>query len=172
MNLPSFKLYNPYANLFRAPFLGVITAFIDSFTVLFYQVQCLSLVHLFVDCKRVLSNVINVLNNSLTTITFNFNVEAVILFLSTYKQNVGSIAKNGNLDYTFITNPISTESLNDQVKRCLEESSTDYRYQRFTNPIFKYDYKAGNYLPKETTESFTFLFNTLSEVTGGVRKSA
>jgi len=75
-------------------------------------------------------------------------------------------------DYHFTTTGFSTESTSNQIKREAEELSSDYRYQRFTNPIFKYDYRAGNYLPKETKEGFTFLFNTFSEVTGGVRKSA
>jgi len=50
------------------------------------------------------------------------------------------------------------------------ELSTDFRYQRALNPIFAYDYKAGNYITKTDKESFPYLFLTFSEVTGGVRR--
>lgn len=52
------------------------------------------------------------------------------------------------------------------------ENSLNYRYQRFTNPIFRYDYKAGNYITKQDKEAFPYLFTTMGEITGGIRKSS
>jgi len=52
------------------------------------------------------------------------------------------------------------------------ESSLNFRYQKFTNPIFRYDYKAGNYITKQDKAAFPYLFTTLSEITGGIRKSS
>lgn len=52
------------------------------------------------------------------------------------------------------------------------ESQHFFRYQKTLNPIFKYDYKLGNYITKNDLTMFPFLFTTFSEQTGGIRKSA
>jgi heme/copper-type cytochrome/quinol oxidase subunit 1 len=51
-----------------------------------------------------------------------------------------------------------------------EESSSNFRYQKFQNPVFKADYKSGNYFTKVDLERFPHMINTFIELTGGIRK--
>jgi hypothetical protein len=53
-----------------------------------------------------------------------------------------------------------------------QEVSSNYRFQKFSNPIFRYDYKAGNYLTKDDIKAYPTLFTTISEITGGIRKAS
>jgi hypothetical protein len=53
-----------------------------------------------------------------------------------------------------------------------EEISSNFRQQRFQNPVFRYNYKIGNYFPKVDKVTYPHLFTTISELTGGIRKSA
>lgn len=50
-----------------------------------------------------------------------------------------------------------------------EEIFSNYRYHRFDNPIFKYDYKSGDYYPKLYKEAYSFLFSSSNDLTGGLR---
>jgi hypothetical protein len=52
------------------------------------------------------------------------------------------------------------------------ETTDNQRYLRTTNPIFRYDYKLGNYFTKEDMVTKPFLFTTINELTGGIRKSS
>ena len=54
----------------------------------------------------------------------------------------------------------------------LHESLSNARFQRAANPIFRYDYKLGNYFTKDDSTKSPYLFTTISEITGGIRKSA
>ena len=53
-----------------------------------------------------------------------------------------------------------------------EETVASSRALRFSNPIFKYDYKLGNYLTKEMTLNFPNLLVSRTQVTGGIKKSS
>ncbi len=53
-----------------------------------------------------------------------------------------------------------------------QELSSNYRYQKFSNPIFVYDYKSGNYLTTEDVKAYPSMFTSISEVTKGIRKSS
>jgi len=53
-----------------------------------------------------------------------------------------------------------------------QEVSSSFRAIRAANPIFRYDYKVGNYFPKDDTTNMAFLFSTITEVTGGIRKAS
>tara|TARA_B100000795_G_scaffold250317_1_gene218427 strand:+ start:1552 stop:1965 length:414 start_codon:yes stop_codon:yes gene_type:complete len=64
-----------------------------------------------------------------------------------------------------------TSSL-DQVLNNQSESSYFFRYQRALNPVFKYDYKLGNYFTKQDSTMTPFMFTTVIDVTGGIRKSS
>jgi hypothetical protein len=52
-----------------------------------------------------------------------------------------------------------------------EELSIASRYHRFDNPVFKYDYKSGDYYPKLYKELYSFLFTSSIELTGGLRQA-
>lgn len=52
------------------------------------------------------------------------------------------------------------------------ELASDYRFQKAASPIFKYDFKVGNYLPDATKTLNQHLFTTLNDLTSGVRKAS
>jgi heme/copper-type cytochrome/quinol oxidase subunit 1 len=54
----------------------------------------------------------------------------------------------------------------------LQENTTDQRFMRFTNPVFQYDFKVGNYMPDDMKKMNPHLFNTIKDITTGIRKSA
>jgi hypothetical protein len=68
-----------------------------------------------------------------------------------------------------ITNSLD---LKDKIMYANEEISSNFRQQRFQNPVFRYNYKIGNYFPKVDKVTYPHLFTTISELTGGIRKSA
>lgn len=50
------------------------------------------------------------------------------------------------------------------------ELAQDYRFQKSSNPVFRYDFKVGNYLPDSVKTLNQHLFTTMNDVTGGIRK--
>jgi hypothetical protein len=70
------------------------------------------------------------------------------------------------------TSNFSSSDISDKVLTSGEEVSSNFRYQKFSNPVFRYDYKAGNYFPKSDFFLHKHMFVTISEITGGIRKSA
>jgi len=71
----------------------------------------------------------------------------------------------------YLTNSFSTESLENQHVLGKQESSANYRFQRLQNPVFKYDFKVGNYMPDENKVKSPFLYTTIHDLTTGVRKA-
>jgi len=59
-----------------------------------------------------------------------------------------------------------------RFKNQFNESSNQFRYVRTLNPVFRYDYKLGNYFTKDDTATLAFLFTTINDLTGGIRKSS
>jgi hypothetical protein len=49
------------------------------------------------------------------------------------------------------------------------ELSSENRNLRFTNPVFKYDYKSGDYFPKLYKEAYSFLIPSVLSLTSGLR---
>ena len=72
---------------------------------------------------------------------------------------------------TYFTNTFSTDTLETQHILGKQESSTNYRFQRLQNPVFKYDFKLGNYMPDENKKKSPFLYTTIHDLTTGVRKA-
>ena len=64
-----------------------------------------------------------------------------------------------NTDSSFIT------------KYTNEEVSDSSRFLRFYNPVFKYDYKSGDYFSKTQELLYSHLFTTISDITSSVRTS-
>jgi hypothetical protein len=52
-----------------------------------------------------------------------------------------------------------------------ESQSVSTRYHKFDNPIFKYDYKSGDYFPKLYKEIYTYLFSSSLDITSGLRSA-
>ena len=74
----------------------------------------------------------------------------------------------------FIYVPEITDTLfsKDEVIYNIEESVHSSRALRFNNPVFRYDYKLGNYLTKELILNFPNLLVSQTHVTGGIKKSS
>jgi hypothetical protein len=51
------------------------------------------------------------------------------------------------------------------------EFSGSSRFKKNENPVFKYDYKAGDYFPKLNKEAYPHLFSTILHLTSGLRMS-
>lgn len=66
----------------------------------------------------------------------------------------------------------STSTITEKVLTSGEEVSANFRYQKFSNPVFRYDFKAGNYFSQDDLARHRHMFVTASEITGGIRKSA
>ena len=75
-------------------------------------------------------------------------------------------------EVSFLGTQFQISSSLDQVLNNQSENSYFFRYQRALNPVFKYDYKLGNYFTKEDSTMTPFMFTTAIDVTGGIRKSS
>jgi hypothetical protein len=64
---------------------------------------------------------------------------------------------------------IESNNLLINIKYKNEETVGQRRDLRFDNPIFRYDYKSGNYFSKFNQETYTYLLSTLAGITGGLR---
>lgn len=73
-------------------------------------------------------------------------------------------------DYT--TTGSTTLSFSEQSESVLGENVSDSRFMRFMNPVFKYDFKVGNYMPDDAKKMNPHLFMTIKDVTTGIRKSS
>lgn len=72
----------------------------------------------------------------------------------------------------YSTNYSTTSSFVDQTESALGETSSDSRFMRFMNPVFKYDFKVGNYMPDEAKKMNPHLFTTIKDITTGIKKSS
>lgn len=73
---------------------------------------------------------------------------------------------------SYSTNYATTSSFVEQTESFLGETSSDSRYMRFMNPVFKYDFKVGNYMPDEAKKMNPHLFTTIKDITTGIKKSS
>jgi len=85
-------------------------------------------------------------------------------------KSVSTFHTDNTINYT--SKPLSSLTMNEKNKFNHQEVSSNFRYQKFSNPIFVYDYKSGNYLTTEDVKAYPSLFTSISEVTKGIRKSS
>ena len=76
------------------------------------------------------------------------------------------------LPYTYSSINDNVNSSHEQSVNMLQESTEDTRFLRLMNPVFKYDFKVGNYMSDDTKKMNQHLFRTIQDVTTGVRKSS
>ena len=79
---------------------------------------------------------------------------------------------NSSISESYGTVPFENQSILDKTTFNYQEQRSDYRYQRLQLPIFRYDFKLGNYMPDEKKKKSSFLYTTLHDITTGVRKPA
>lgn len=80
--------------------------------------------------------------------------------------------RSESTDLHYASQTWSANSLDNQILFNNAETSLNFRYQRFLNPIFRFDYKSGNYVTKAQIELNPSWFNTIIEITGGIRKAS
>ena len=127
-----------------------------------------------------------VLNNIVGTLTLRLSflsdlitpLTPSVILLNSYSVFISSSLVHFNVIKSKITNFIYIPEVantlynkNETVYNS-EESVTSSRALRFNNPIFKYDYKLGNYLTKDMISNFPNLLVSQTQVTGGIRKSS
>lgn len=102
-----------------------------------------------------------------------FGLQTHIFFNIIYKfltSSIDSLHHIKNYDaYSFISSFFVSSNAELTVKHLNEELSNSARYLRFSNPLFRYDYKAGDYFPKLYKEIYSHLFTTINDLTGGLR---
>ena len=72
----------------------------------------------------------------------------------------------------YTSSGLDLKSSHERTLYLLQESTDDMRFLRLMNPVFKYDFKVGNYLSDEIKKMNLHLFRTIQDVTTGVRKSS
>lgn len=74
--------------------------------------------------------------------------------------------------HTYITNAHLQESIQNLTSTDLQENTSQFRFTRSSNQVFRYDFKVGNYLPDDLKRLNPQLFTTIKDVTMGIRKSS
>lgn len=107
-----------------------------------------------------------VLFSNKTNIFFHYFYK--ILFFNQSKFFNQDISSTKNF---YVSNYFNNYDNSFNNKYSNEESSESARYLKFYNPIFKYDYKSGDYFPKLYEKVYSSLFTTINELTSGLRTS-
>ena len=94
---------------------------------------------------------------------YNFYLSFYSNFYST------NLSNNSFLNYK--SNYFSNTSFSFLNKYSNEETSENFRYLKFYNPVFKYDFKSGDYFPKLYKEAYSYLFLSMSEAVGSLRSA-
>lgn len=99
---------------------------------------------------------------------FIFNNFYTFLFFKNDFFYVKSYNKNSEV---YSSNYFNNNSLSFVNKYTNEETSDVSRYLRFYNPVFKYDFKSGDYFPKIYKEVYTYLFMSRADALGSLRNA-
>jgi hypothetical protein len=92
--------------------------------------------------------------------------------ITAHRHHYIDTLKNKIITLFYIPEVTNASLTKNEIIYNLEESAESSRALRFNNPIFKYDYKLGNYLTKELISSFPNLLVSQTHVTGGIKKSS
>lgn len=160
-----------------------LLSFINNTSILFFEL-IKNLINTFLQIVNFMNwnlNISNLKENTFSILTKLFNIELLLGLTNTnftfleklnfnfFKAEVLTSNDNNSL---YVSHNNTTTSINDKILFGGEETSLNFRYQKFQNPIFRYDYKAGNYFTKSDLSTFPHMFTTASELTGGIRKSS
>ena len=85
-------------------------------------------------------------------------------------QGLASIKNIESNKLSFTTNSLLHQDQNTAQQFQAQEIASDYRNLRLQNPIFKYDFKLGNYMPDDNKRKFSHLLTTIHDLTTGVKK--
>ena len=77
--------------------------------------------------------------------------------------------KTGNF---FSAKDLTNRGFEDIISSGIQEQTSDQRFMRSMNPVFKYDFKVGNYMPDDAKKMNPHLMMTIKDITTGIRKSS
>lgn len=97
------------------------------------------------------------LKNNLLSLSQTFKTS----FISNLREEAGITLTTSNVRGDF--------SLSQQSKM-LEENTQDHRALRTQNPVFKPDFKSGNYFTRDDFARKPFLLTTISDISKGMRR--
>lgn len=166
---PSYSFFN-FINFFSKNYfmfsknLTILNIFINFF--IFINLTFNSFFYSFFDLiSQIFKTFVLIIFSTKTNFIFNyfynflfFKNNFSLFFINQTKQNYSS-------DY-FNNTPISFIN-----KYSNEETSNLSRYLKFYNPVFKYDFKSGDYFPKIYKETYTYLFMTRADALGSLRNA-
>nr|YP_010049605.1 cytochrome c oxidase subunit 1 [Halteria grandinella]QPL16010.1 cytochrome c oxidase subunit 1 [Halteria grandinella] len=112
--------------------------------------------------------------NYISLILFGFKTNFIFITIYNLFQSntVQNLNYSSNNTFSYKSKYFSNLNSNFNSKFTNEEIYDSSRYLRFYNPIFKYDYKSGDYLPKTQQILYTHLFTSISDITNSVRTSS
>lgn len=102
----------------------------------------------------------------------NFSVIYSSYFFNLTPAPASLPTESGSSDSTYSVVSADAQSVLEHATSGLEERSSDQRFMRFMNPVFKYDFKVGNYLPDDAKKLNPHLFATIKDITTGIRKAS
>jgi heme/copper-type cytochrome/quinol oxidase subunit 1 len=158
------SFFNNFSNLYSILFINHKSNFLYSF---------FNFVHSFL--FEISNNFLSFFNNFFSLsllILFSNKTNFIFSFIYNFNfYNYFRISDNtiSSLNYSYKSNYFNNSSLSFSNTYTNEENSNTQRYLRFYNPIFKYDYKSGDYFPKFYKEVYTSLFTTIAELTSSIR---
>lgn len=104
--------------------------------------------------------------------SYTFLANAPLYAQLSLESNLGLNLGSTSLNSNYSTSSLSLSSVSENSASSSQEDSSDQRFVRFMNPVFQYDFKVGNYMPDEAKKMNPHLFNTIKDVTTGIRKSS
>ena len=104
----------------------------------------------------------------------NLNLVYNSYFTSQSSMDNSASASSGEVtaDSSYSVYSPSLQSVSEWSSTSMNENSSDQRFMRFMNPVFRYDFKVGNYMPDDVKKLNPHLFMTIKDVTTGIRKSS
>ena len=112
--------------------------------------------------------------SSLCSLEFSVLIRQFYLYsyFSNYSGEVVLSTSSYPLTPAYVSQGSLVDGGKDVVSSLFQEKVTNYRFLRSANPVFKYDFKVGNYMPDDTKKMNPHLFRTIQDLTTGVRKSS
>ncbi len=159
-----FKIVN---NFFSQIFFSTSTQLSFSFVKNFIYLNITSL-SIFKGFFIIYSSFINIL-----TITL-LNNNSFFIFYKTTNFYISEISMQRVSLESFIkfsSNYLFSVNSADRLLLTNQENSSLARNLKFNNPIFKYDYKSGDYFPKLYKEVYNHLYSSILDLTSGLRTS-
>lgn len=148
--------------------------FVSTFSIVTWFTDKIILVNLiFLNLFYFFSDFLSQTTRVLILILFSTKTNAI--FINFYNlfffRNTYSYSTTYNSNHNYSSDYFNNTSLSFINKYTNEETSNVSRYLRFYNPVFKYDFKSGDYFPKIYKEMYTYLFMSRADALGSLRNA-